>query len=52
MLAALILRSDSSRGGTVVNNGVHATFGFNVKYKRNGYHKANCSTSNAARPAR
>ena len=23
-------------GGTVVNNGVHATFGFNVKYKSNG----------------
>ena len=23
-------------GGTVVNNGVHATFGFNVKYKRSG----------------
>jgi subtilisin-like proprotein convertase family protein len=23
-------------GGTVVNNGVHATFGFNVKYRRSG----------------
>ena len=23
-------------GGTIVNNGVHATFGFNVKYKKSG----------------